>query len=198
MIALICAMASEPSDRSYMLWLYEEYRKLMFSTAQKYVGNQSDCEDVIQDALISLLKKVKTLRDIHGAVLTSYIVATVRNTATNHLKQQKIVHEHTISMEDGYPEMESDEHPLDDMMMLIERKAQLSRIWNRLSEEHRMLLEGRYILGISDEELAKQLHCKPSSIRMKMTRARRAVSQLLINEESGDLDDKTRSITGKC
>lgn len=87
--------------------------------------------------------------------------------------------------------MESDGPSLDDMMILVERKAQLSRIWCRLSEEHRMLLEGRYILGISDEELAKQLHCKSSSIRMKLTRARRAASQLLINEESGESNDKT-------
>lgn len=101
-------------------------------------------------------------------------------------------------MEGSYPEMESDELPLDDMMILIERKAQLSRIWCKLPDEHRILLEGRYILGFSDEELAKQLHCKPSSICMKLTRARRVASQLLINEESGDLNDKTRTITGKC
>lgn len=101
-------------------------------------------------------------------------------------------------MEGNYPEMESDELPLDDMMILIERRAQLSRIWSKLPDEHRILLEGRYILGFSDEELAKQLHCKPSSIRMKLTRARRVASQLLINEESGDINDKTRTITGKC
>lgn len=197
MIALICAMAGEPNDRSYMLWLYEEFRNLIFSTARRYVGNQSDCEDIIQDSIISLFKKVRTLRNIHDCVLTSYIVATVRNTAINHLKQQSIAHERTISMEESYPEMESDELPLDDMMILIERRAQLSRIWSKLPDEHRILLEGRYILGFSDEDLAKQLHCKPSSIRMKLTRARRVASQLLINEESGDLNDKTRTTTGK-
>lgn len=198
MIALICAMASEPNDRSYMLWLYEEFRNLMFSVAKKYVENQSDCEDIVQDALISLLKNVQTLRNIHGCVLTNYIAATVRNTAINHLNHQRMVQEHTISMEDNYPEIESDGLALDDMMILIERKAQLNRIWNRLPEEHRILLEGRYILGISDEELAKQLHCKPSSIRMKLTRARRVASQLLINEERGNFNDKTRTTTGRC
>lgn len=103
MIALICAAAAEPNDRSYMLWLYEEFGNLMLSTAKKYVRDQSDCEDIIQDALISLLKKVQTLRNIHGCILTSYIVATVRNTAINHLKQKNMVYEHTISMEGNSP-----------------------------------------------------------------------------------------------
>lgn len=191
MIALICAATEEPNDRSYMLWLYEKFGALMLATAKQFVSDQSDCEDIIQDALISLLKKVHTLRNLRNCVLTSYIVATVRNTAINHLKQQNVEIEHTISIEDYFPEVESKAPSLDDMVILIERKAQLSKIWCMLPEKHRILLEGRYILGIPDEELAKQLHCKPSSVRMKLTRARRAALQLLINEESGDLNDQT-------
>lgn len=52
----------------------------------------------------------------------------------------------------------------------------------QLSAEDRALLEGKYILGDSDEMLARTLHCKPSSIRMKLTRARRRALKLLEQE----------------
>ena len=51
-----------------------------------------------------------------------------------------------------------------------------------MSAEDRALLEGKYILGDSDEMLARTLHCKPSSIRMKLTRARRRALKLLEQE----------------
>lgn len=191
MIALICSAAVEPDDRAYILWLYEEFENLMFATARKYVSEQVDCEDIVQDALISLLGKVQTLRRLHGCTLTSYVVSTIRNTAINHLKRQKVIDDRTVSIEDKYPELESEAVSLEDMMMLIERKAQLSKIWPRLTQEHRALLEGKYILGQSDEQLAKQFHCKANSIRMKLTRARRTALQLLISEESGEKSDKT-------
>ena len=45
--------------------------------------------------------------------------------------------------------------------------------WADVPESDRMLLEGRYLLEMSDAELARIFHCKPSSIRMKMSRARK-------------------------
>ena len=191
MIAFICSTMAEADDRAYILWIYEEFGNLMLATARKYVREQMDCEDIIQDALVSLIGKVQTLRGLHGCILASYIVSTIRNTAINHLKRKKVINEHTISIEDKYSELESKAVPVENMMMLIEHKAHLSKIWPQLSQEHRLLLEGKYILGQSDEQLAKQLHCKTSSVRMKMTRARRRALRLLINEESGEESDKT-------
>ena len=43
----------------------------------------------------------------------------------------------------------------------------------------KILLEGKYILGLSDEELAAEFDCSPNSIRMKLTRARRQVIKLV-------------------
>ena len=184
MIALICATATAPDDKAYMLWLYQEFERLMYATAKKYVPEPSDCEDIVQDTLLSLIKHVQTLKTLKDCVLASYIVTAVRNTAFNHLRRKKLEDVTIVSIEDKYSELESEAAPLDDMMLLIERKAQLSRIWLNLPQDHRILLEGKYILGLSDEELGRLVHCKTDSVRMKLTRARRTALQLLIREES--------------
>lgn len=56
---------------------------------------------------------------------------------------------------------------------MSERRAEFIEIWDSLPDDTKILLEGKYILGLSDEELATEFDCSPDSIRMKLTRARR-------------------------
>lgn len=63
----------------------------------------------------------------------------------------------------------------------------MKTVWAHLTEEEQTLLEGKYIIGYTDAELAGQLQCKVSSIRMKLTRARRRAISLL-NEQERDVE----------
>lgn len=56
---------------------------------------------------------------------------------------------------------------------------EFGRAWMALPEETRSLLAGKYLLGLSDAELAEQYGCRPDSIRMKLTRARRQALKIL-------------------
>ena len=159
MLAIINTYIDDPDDKSYMIWLYEEFHRLMFSTARKYTSNQTDCEDIVQNALVGLMQKISKLRQFDRCILTAYIVSTVRNAAINYLRQQALEGEH----------------------------SDLSEVWSQLSQEDRFLLEGRYIIGASDKELASTLNCKSDSIRMKLTRARRRAFALVMKFEEGAL-----------
>ena len=77
------------------------------------------------------------------------------------------------------------ETSLDERIISEEQKDRLMQIWGSLPEEDQLLLEGKYILGYKDAELADMLGCKKNSIRMKLTRARRRAFQLM-TEEEGD------------
>lgn len=62
-----------------------------------------------------------------------------------------------------------------DMDELLSRRVELNalaRVWPRLDEDTRWLLEARYILDYSDSELAREMGVKPTSVRMALTRAR--------------------------
>ena len=71
---------------------------------------------------------------------------------------------------------------IDEQLLQMEQKEMLVRVLESLSEEDRILLEGKYILEQSDRDLAALLGCKPSSIRMKLTRARRRALNLIGEE----------------
>ena len=91
MISFICTTVENPNDREFMLWLYQEFKKLMFATVRQYVSNPSDCEDIIQDCLVKLIEKIPVLREKKRCIVCSYVVYTVRNTSINYLRRQKVI-----------------------------------------------------------------------------------------------------------
>ncbi len=180
MIAYICTTVSDPDERAFLTELYLEFEKLIYSTANKYVAHPSDCEDVVQTAVVRLIHKVALLRTLERRRLAAYIVSTTRNTAFNHLRAQRRISAHLQFCDDNDVDtLPSDTPPLDEQLSMKEYTDKLSALWEQLPERERFLLEGRYLLGYSDGELAQQLGCKSSSIRMKLTRARRvALAQM--------------------
>jgi len=185
MISFICTTVENPNDREFMLWLYQEFKKLMFATARQYVPNPSDCEDIIQDCLVKLIEKISVLRGKKRCVVCSYVVYTVRNTSINYLRRQKVMHTKVYSLEEQADEIASAEPSMDELMIVMEHKERLYEVWGQLPEEDLILLEGKYILRCTDTELAEQLHCKPDSVRMKLTRVRRKVFRMM-NSNGGD------------
>lgn len=187
MITLICTTIQDPSDSEFMLWLYAEFKGLMYATAQKYICSSCTREDIVQDSLTKLIQKVDTLRLMEHCVLASYIVSTIRNTAINQLRTERQEKNYQADLLDGsLPDLPDQAFSIDELLILKEKRTGLSQIWSRLLPVDQVLLEGKYILGYSDAELAAQLGCKASSIRMKLTRARRNALKLLTEQEGAN------------
>ena len=174
------------AGRDFTLRLYEEYQGLMYATARKYLSDHA-AEDAVQDSVVKLMEKAELLQTLDKHRLAGYVVSTVRNTAINLLKKQDTSEKRT-SPEPDFSEVPDREISLDEMMILSERSRALITIWPKLPEETRSLLEGKYILNCTDEELAGPLHCKADSVRMKLTRARRLALQMILDEKG---DEKT-------
>ena len=64
-------------------------------------------------------------------------------------------------------------------MIAKEEIEEMVRRWSQLDERSKHLLEGKYILGKSDEALAEELSINPASVRMALTRARQNAYQIL-------------------
>lgn len=184
LISYILSTTENPDDRAFLKALYQDYERLMFSTVRKYISSLPDQKDVVQDSVEKLMKKVSLLRALARCSLANYIVYTIRSTSIDFLRvQQRNAGRYVSIDEPEFSELETTEPPLEKSMILVERLVELEKVWPDLPEEDRMLLEGKYILGYKDEELATKLKCKPSSIRMKLTRARRRALERLADKE---------------
>ncbi len=163
----------EPNDRRFMEELYEHYKRLMYNKALETLADPQDADDLIQDCLEQLIKNIGTLRKLNSCRLTSYIVTTIRNTAINMAKKQEVQSRYTFLTD--FEELDpADPSTLPEEVLLSEElSAAFVMAFDKLPEEDRILLRGKYVQGLSDAELASILGCAPNSIRMKLTRARR-------------------------
>lgn len=56
------------------------------------------------------------------------------------------------------------------------------RVWDKLDEQTRYLLNARYLMESSDAEIAAQLGISAGSVRTYLTRARRKAYELMERE----------------
>lgn len=175
MFPILLLAVESPDERDFLCRLYSDYHRLMYATAGKYVSDQLEKEDIVQDTLEKMVKNVKYLLQLERCILPSAVVILVRNTAINHAKHLGVVRKHTAYSTGDASTISSAAFipSVEDMVALNEARDCLDRIWPKLSESDRILLEGKYILGLSGNELAALVGCKPDSVRMKLTRARR-------------------------
>ena len=154
---------------AFMTDLYRRYSRLMYTTARRCVSSGQDCEDIVQDAVESLCKKLHTLMDLPAPALPVYIVYTVKNQAKNFIRHQAVVQKHIVEWNGGC----------------------LYAVWPRLPEQDQELLYRKYVLGQSNEELAEIFQCRKDNIRVRLTRAKRKAILLM---EGDDNHEKTRTL----
>ena len=182
--------AGDTDGRSFMKNLYKRYSRLMYATALRLIPDGQDCEDIVQDAVECLCKKVHTLMGLPAPALTVYIIYTVKNKASNFKRHQTVVDKHVLPMT-NVERLESPDPPPETHLELKEQINTLYKVWPQLPEQDRELLYRKYVLRQDNEELAEFLRCKPDSVRMRLTRAKRKAAALMKGDGH---NDRTRTL----
>lgn len=161
-------------ERAFMESILDEYGPLMLSTARRFVDTDDRAEDVVQESFVRLIRHIRKIMGLPRCNLAGYVVNTVKNTAKNHLRAEQVRLKHA---DERAPEEAAEvyeaERSAEWVVVQGEDRADFYAIWETLPENDRTILEKKYILGESDEEIAQELGCRTDSVRMKLTRARR-------------------------
>ncbi len=172
-------------DKEFMTRLFLDNRYIMFSEIKKLVDDSFVAEDIIQDAIVRLIDKIPLLKALEKRKQINYVITTVKNLTRNYLRKKST--RNMASFEEQNPNMQDSQNEssrnIEAFLINREQLLDLSKIWSELSDANRELLERKYILDQSDEEIAKVFEIKPISVRMKMTRARREALTLLQEEK---------------
>ena len=173
-------MDSKTKNSCFMEDLYRRHERLMYFIAGKYTANAQGREDIVQTAVLSLLKNEATLQRLPPYAQINYIAAAVRNTAINTIKRDQKEAARCTPLDDLTEDFPQTHIPGAEVRYLEkERQEELLTAFQEMREEEKQLLYGKYLMDLSDAELAQMLGCKPSSVRMKLTRARRAFVEKL-------------------
>ena len=162
------------AEDGFLAAFYEEYRGYLYYTARKFTDSPQDCEDIIQDTMVRLLRNEENLRQLRGNQAATYLYLTVRSVFAdrqNQVREQaaedRVLELAQVSREDGRTEDG------------LNAKWDTQILKQQLPQRDWQMLELKYIAGYSDQEIAAEMGCNAGSVRTLLSRVRRRAKSLL-------------------
>lgn len=166
-------------DKLFFQTFYEDNKNFLFYLASQYTDTPSDCEDVVQDAVIRLMGNIASIRELNRYKTAKYIALTVRSAYLD--LQKKRYNQQEIPLEEAILATLLEKEVLY-AGNLSDLRLELVLLKESLSPKEWMLLEGKYILGYNQEELSALIGVSPDSVRMSLSRVRAKARSILLSD----------------
>jgi RNA polymerase sigma-70 factor, ECF subfamily len=174
-------------DGSAVTDLASLYGPRIQQLAFRYLKNWEDAEEVAQDVLLKVFRKIDAFRG--DAALSSWIYRITFNTAMSRLRTARFarnvemqpVEVHTDDIDAMQPEPADWTELADDQLMRAEMRQQLVSALTHLPEVYRVPVLLRDIHGLSTEEASAILRVKPQTLKSRLHRGR-----LILRKHLGD------------
>ena len=145
--------------------VYYKYRNLLFFHAVGIVKNESDAEDVLQEAFIKIAKNIKSVKDIKSKETVAFLTVITKNTAYDFLRKSSKVTELPLNEN-------VDENALNGLVNDIEYRELVSVITDIPSPYNEVLFL-HYAKDYSVKQTAALLDRKVSTIKMQLVRGKK-------------------------
>ena len=160
--------AIKAGDRQAMKRLYECYLGYAMSIGLRYIPNEEDAEDVVQDSFIKILTSIHDF-EFHGeGSLTSWIGRTVANKAFDFVRRSEI-----ISFTSTIPDVPDEEPELERIPPEV-----LTRMISQMPSGYRLALNLSIFEHCSHSEIARRLGITEKTSASQLSRAK----QILIKK----------------
>lgn len=168
-------------DEAFFDQFYRDHKRLLYYLASKYVSADV-CDDLVQDVLERLMKQSHTIRKIanESGKLVYYINATVQSAIVDRFRAGGCGD--TVSLLPETLEAVADERAAARQLPFGDTYWDIQLLKKQLPDKDWKLLEGKYLIGYSDEELGRLYGCSKNSVRMLLTRVKRKARALLFTD----------------
>jgi RNA polymerase sigma-70 factor (ECF subfamily) len=173
-------------DGSAVTDLASLYGPRIQQLAFRYLRNWEDAEEVAQDVLLKVYRKIEAFRG--DAALSSWIYRITFNTAMSRLRHQRAGKAIELSPAEGQESQDSaPAEPADwsgladDQLMRAQMRDQLVGALTHLPQVYRVPVLLRDIHGLSTEEASAVLKVKPQTLKSRLHRG-----LLILRKHLGD------------
>ncbi len=177
----------QAGDQGAVSSLAQTYGPRIHQLAMRYVKNWEDAEEVAQDVLWKVSRKIGAFRG--DSALSSWIYRITFNTAMSRLRSDRVrMKADAAAVADlesatlPVPASTPDERPLrepvdwtsmaDDDVMRAQMRERLIKALGELPQVYRIPVLLRDIQGLSTEEAAAVLRVKPQTLKSRLHRGR--------------------------
>jgi RNA polymerase sigma-70 factor (ECF subfamily) len=180
-------------DQLAVAELASTYGTKIYQLAFRYVKNREDAEEVAQDVLLKVVRKIDAFRG--DAALSSWIYRITFNTAMSRLRNARAArtseaHEESLdaslSGEASAPREVADWSSLaDEQVMRSEMRRRLMKAVLELPPIYRVPVVLRDIQGLTTEEASAVLNVKDQTLKSRLHRGRLILRQRLADFATG-------------
>ncbi|MDE6956908.1 MAG: RNA polymerase sigma factor [Lachnospiraceae bacterium] len=170
-------MLEGEEEKSVFLEIYETYRYFLWFLAHEILKDEYLAEDAVQETFFSIIKYIEKIKDIKSVRTKNFLATIVRNKAIDILRRQK-----GMVMEELEESDHSQSQDMLDTYLQKEKMEQIVKAIENLNESYRIVLEYRYLHGLSEEETARMVGISPKNANVRIFRARKKLQEILIKE----------------
>lgn len=159
-----------------------KYQQKVAGVVSRYLHNQADIQDVVQEAFIKAYRALPKFRGDSAFYTWLYRIAI--NTAKNHLVSRSRrppgsdVDAEVAEQLDVGVRLQSRATP-EDLLMMKEVESAIWDAINALPDELRTAITLREIDGMSYEEIAQAMDCPVGTVRSRIFRARETIDGVI-------------------
>ena len=172
----------QAGDASAFDLLVQKYQHKVINLVGRFVSDQSECQDIAQDAFIKAYRAIDSFRGDSQFYTWLYRIAA--NTAKNHLASRaRKSPNYAIDVDDaehfdGESGLKEYANP-ENMLLTDEIEATVFRAIENLPDDLKSAITLREIDGLSYEEIAEVMDCPIGTVRSRIFRARDAIDKEL-------------------
>lgn len=185
MLPIFIASIPDDYEREFVTGLYTRFYSPMLAKALAMVSDRGIAEEIVQETFLRIVKSAPRIMRIVPQKQPYFLMVILRNTAVDFQRELARQGRHfafsldddavTIDIADSSPQPE-------EIYLRKELFEEVAEEVQKLSERDRLLLEARYLLDKTDEEIASQFNLTADSARAALSRARRRAYKLLQKE----------------
>lgn len=183
MLPLALLAIEDESDRTFMIGLYEEHKKLMMNKARIMMESDEEAFEAVSDACVKLIAHVDTLRQLPGVSLRRYVVVTVEHAAIDLIRKRRAESRFSFLADDEvFKALPTREETADEAIIRAGERKALKDAIAQMSDRDRWVMSMRYDEQLSHREMAKRLHVKEKSVSVILDRTHKRLRAILEKE----------------
>lgn len=178
-----------PNQKEKFEQLFKAYYDSMLRYSNSIIRDEAAAEDVVQEVFIKIAGCIDQIDEIEGSHTKGFLSTITRNCSIDYMRRMNREWKQICSLDE---ELLANDMDLLDLICKNERDKLLHGEIRKLRAAYREILVMKYEQELSDEEISEKLNISVNNVRVRVFRARKALSKAIKPDtgKPGDDDDR--------
>jgi RNA polymerase sigma-70 factor (ECF subfamily) len=169
-------MLDNEEEQAKIADIYINYRPVMLRKALSLVKNKEMAEDAVHNVILAVIMRKEKFFSLASQDLRVQLIIITKNKCIDILRQRNPFVDNQIDEMGDI--LVANDIPVEDQIILDDEYSAIKRYLAQIDEASRLVLEMKYIMGMTYKEIGKDLGMTPKHVETKIMRAKEKVRKL--------------------